>query len=162
MIEIDARDEGLELTKKGGADVVIDARGGHETVVKEVHKVTNGEGAAVCLNVSDAEKAMATSCAVTKMHGTVIQIAQPDNVVIPFAELIFRDIRVRGSLISSGAEARRMLDLVAEFDISVETNSFNGLDEIEKLVELAHSGRMKGKGIVVMDWEQIEQEKKVR
>lgn len=36
----------------------------------------------------------ATGGAVTKMHWTMVQVAQPDNIVIPFQELIFRDIRV--------------------------------------------------------------------
>jgi propanol-preferring alcohol dehydrogenase len=76
VVGIDARDEGIELTKSGGADVVVDARIGHEKVVEEVRKVTNGEGVTATVNVSDNEKAMATSCAITKMHGTVIQIAQ--------------------------------------------------------------------------------------
>lgn len=37
---------------------------------------------------------------VTRMHGIMVQIAQPVNVTIPFAELIFRDIRIHGSLTS--------------------------------------------------------------
>ncbi|KAF2676683.1 GroES-like protein [Lentithecium fluviatile CBS 122367] len=159
VIGIDARDEGLELTKSGGADVLVDARIGHDKVVEEVQKVTNGEGVTVTINVSDAEKAMATACAITKMHGTVIQIAQPDVVVIPFQELIFRDIRVRGSLICSPSEARDMLDVVAEHGVSVNSNAFKGLGKMEELVELAESGKMKGKGIIVMDEEQIRKEK---
>jgi propanol-preferring alcohol dehydrogenase len=95
------------------------------------------------------------------MHGTVIQIAQPDNVVIPFRELIFRDIRIRGSLIASPSEARDMLALVAGHGIGVHTNAFNGLDEIEKVVELAHSGRMKGKGIIIVDKEQVAMEREL-
>lgn len=59
-----------------------------------------GEGADATISVSDHETAAATSTAVTKMHGTVIQIAQPPNVSVPFAELIFRDIRIHGSLVS--------------------------------------------------------------
>ncbi|KAF2740493.1 GroES-like protein [Polyplosphaeria fusca] len=159
VIGIDARDEGLELTKKGGADVVIDARIGHDKVVDEVKKVTNAEGVAATINVSDASKAMATSCAVTKMHGTVVQMAQPDEVVVPFRELIFRDIRVRGSLMSSPGDGGRMLDVVAEHGVSVHTNAFNGLGELEKLIHLAESGKMKGKGIIIMDPEQIRKEK---
>ncbi|KAJ4408068.1 hypothetical protein N0V91_003416 [Didymella pomorum] len=159
VVGIDARDEGLELTRKGGADVVIDARKGHEEIVRQVHAVTNGEGVTCTLNVSDAEGAMKTAAAVTKTHGTVIQIAQPENVTIPFQELIFRDIRVRGSLISSPQEARDMLQIVAEHGISVNGNPFNGLGEIEKLVHLAESGKMKGKGLLIMDPEQIKKEK---
>jgi propanol-preferring alcohol dehydrogenase len=109
VIGIDARNEGLELTRKGGADVTIDARSGHDKVIEEVHKVTNSEGVLTSLNVSDAAQAMATACTITKMHGTVIQIAQPDNVVIPFRELVFRDIRVRGSLISTWILLRVMV-----------------------------------------------------
>ncbi|KAH7072643.1 zinc-binding dehydrogenase-domain-containing protein [Paraphoma chrysanthemicola] len=161
VVGVDARDEGLELTRNGGADVVVDARKGVEAVVKAVHAVTNGEGVACTLNVSDANSAMATCCGMTRMHGTVIQIAQPDNVVIPFRELIFRDIRIRGSLIASPSEARDMLALVAGHGISVHTNAFNGLDEIEKAVELAHSGRMKGKGIIIVDKEQVAMEREL-
>lgn len=75
VIGIDARDEGLELTKAVGADVVIDARKGDKFVIEEVRKATNG-GADATLNVSDAKSAAATACAATKLHGKMIQIAQ--------------------------------------------------------------------------------------
>ncbi|KAF2710439.1 GroES-like protein [Pleomassaria siparia CBS 279.74] len=161
VIGVDARDEGLELTKSGGADLAVDARIGHDKVVEEVKKVTNDEGVPVTVNVSDADKAIATACAITKAHGTVIQIAQPAEVTIPFQELIFRDVRIRGSLICSAEEAKQMLKVVDENGITVKTNSFQGLGEIEKLIQLAESGKMKGKGIIVMDPEQIEKEKKM-
>lgn len=83
VVGIDARDEGLELTRKGGADLVIDARKGHEHVVAQVHAVTNGEGVPCTLNVSDAKDAIKTACAITKMHGTVIQIAQVRLLSLP-------------------------------------------------------------------------------
>ena len=61
---------------------------------------------------------------------------------VPFAELVFRDIKIHGSLICSPREAVEMLDTVAKHRISVHTNPFNGLEKIEELVELAHSGKM--------------------
>ncbi|KAL6709789.1 hypothetical protein ACN47E_001218 [Coniothyrium glycines] len=159
VVGIDARDQGLELTQHSNADLVVDARTGLEQVVKQVHAVTNGQGVKTTLNVSDADSAAALSCAITRMHGTLVQIAQPASVNIPFRELIFRDIRVRGSVISSANEARDMLKLVAEHGVSVHTNAFNGLGEIEKLIQLAESGKMKGKGIIVMDKVAIEKER---
>ncbi|KAL5117190.1 hypothetical protein ACEQ8H_004878 [Pleosporales sp. CAS-2024a] len=67
---------------------------------------------------------------------TVIEIAQPDNVVIPlFRELIFRDIRVRGLLIASPNEARDrdMLErLWQSTGLKVKTNIFQGLGEFGK------------------------------
>ena len=175
VVGIDAREEGLELSRKAGAHVVVDARKGDKAVVEEVHKVTNGAGTDATINVSDAKTAAATACAVTKLHGLMVQIAQvsttpfrrgdlltsqqPEQVSIPFHEFIFRDIRVQGSLICSPEEAKRMLDVVAEHKISVHTNPFQGLEKIPELVELAHSGKMSGKGIVIVDPEQIEKEK---
>jgi len=51
-----------------------------------------------------------------------------------------------------------MLKVVAEERISVKVNPFHGLEHISELVELAHSGKMKGKGMVVVDEEQIKRE----
>lgn len=162
VVGIDARDEGLELTRLCGADVTIDARTGLEEVVKTVRACTGNEGVEATLNVSDAKEAAALACAVTKMHGTMVQLAQPDGVVIPFHELILRDIRIRGSAVANLEEARHMLELVAEHEITVETCAFQGLAGIAKLVELAHGGTMKGKGVIILDQEQIEREGNVR
>jgi propanol-preferring alcohol dehydrogenase len=52
-----------------------------------------------------------------------------------------------------------MLDVVAEHGISVKTNTFKGLEEIEQLVHVAESGKMKGKGVIIMDPEQIVKER---
>ena len=54
-----------------------------------------------------------------------------------------------------------MLDIVAEHNITVKTNAVQGLKEIPKLIELAHSGKMAGKGIVIIDQEQIKEEHKL-
>jgi len=82
-------------------------------------------------------------------------VLQPTNVSVPFHELVFRDVRIKGSLICSRNEAQRMLEMVAKYDISVKTNPFFGLKEIPKLLELAHSGKMAGKGVVIVDEEEM-------
>lgn len=53
-----------------------------------------------------------------------------------------------------------MLQVVAEHSISAKTNSFHGLNEISNLVDLAHGGKIKGKGIIIVDEEQIKNERK--
>jgi alcohol dehydrogenase, propanol-preferring len=158
---VDARDEGLELSKQYGADVVVDARKGKDEVVKEVQKVTGGDGADSTINLSDHKDAAAIACACTKMHGVVVQIAQPDEVSVPFPEIIFRDIKIHGSLICSAKESVSMLDTIAKHGVTVTTVPFQGLDKIGELVELAHSGKIKGKAVIVVDPEQIEAEKKI-
>lgn len=54
VIGVDARDGALELSKKMGADIVVDARKGNEAIFEEVKRVTNGQGADATVNVSDA------------------------------------------------------------------------------------------------------------
>lgn len=129
--------------------------------MKEVHAVTNDMGADATVCISDAQSAAGLACAVTKMHGVMVQIAQPDVIEIPFPEVIFRDIRIHGSLICSEEESKRMLKCIAEHGITVKTNPFYGLDKIHDLVEMVHGGKIQGKAIIVVDQEQIEREKKL-
>ncbi|KAJ4984498.1 hypothetical protein SVAN01_10050 [Stagonosporopsis vannaccii] len=130
MVGIDARDEGVELTEEGGADVVVDARNGHAGVVKQctlsVSDAPDAMRTACTLNASDAQDAMGTAWAITKMHGafrshrsvlSVFSLSFPPRDQLhqrvqrddfsrrAFQELIFRDIRVRGSLIVAGRSA---------------------------------------------------------
>lgn len=76
VVGIDARDEALALAKESGEDVVVDARQDKEKIVEAVKKVTNGMGVDATVNLSDSGGAAALACAVTKMQGTIIQIAQ--------------------------------------------------------------------------------------
>jgi len=75
VVGVDARDEGLALTREAGADLVLDAREGKEKMVETVHSVTDGRGVHACLNISDAESAAPTAAAITRSHGTVVQVA---------------------------------------------------------------------------------------
>ncbi|KAI3391001.1 hypothetical protein diail_8135, partial [Diaporthe ilicicola] len=147
VIGIDARDDGLKISKDLGADIVIDARNGKDAVVKEVQEATKdanpgNPGVDATLTLSDAPTAAALGCAITKKHATMLQIAQPNEVVIPFYELVFRDIKVHGSVISSPGESDSMVRFIAQNGIKLKTSVFQGLDEIERLVHMAHEGKV--------------------
>lgn len=155
VIAIDARDEALELCKKYNADVVIDARKGQDEVVKEVQGLTGGAGVDATINLSEHETAAPLSCAVTKMHANMVQISQPAVVNIPFRELVFRDVRVIGSLVAGQEQSQEMLNLVGKNGIKVATAQFEGLSEVPKMLDLAHSGKLKGKAVCVVDKSQV-------
>lgn len=53
-----------------------------------------------------------------------------------------------------------MLNIVSEHNIKVQTNPFHGLKEIPKAIELAYSGKIKGKSVILIDEEAIANEKK--
>jgi propanol-preferring alcohol dehydrogenase len=44
-----------------------------------------------------------------------------------------------------------MLEVVSKNNIKVKTTAFNGIKEVTNAVELAHSGEMSGKPIVIID-----------
>ena len=156
VIGIDARDPALELTRESGADVVIDARAGTDEVVKQVAAAVGDKGkfSGVEAAIALADPGTPLACAVTRMHGTMVQIAQPTNVEIPFAELVFRDIRIRGSLLCSRQQARDMLDLVAKHGIKARIKTFKGLESIPTCVEEGHKGLV-GKGVIIVDEELV-------
>ena len=159
VVAVDARDEGLELCKKAGAKHVVDAREGKEKNVEQVQKLTGGLGVEATINVSEHETSAPLSCAITRMHGRMVQVSQPDNVSVPFHEIIFRDIRIVGSLMSGPDQAQEMLNTCGDAGISVETNIFHGLDKVPEMVELAHSGKMKGKAVTVVNEDLMQDEK---
>jgi D-arabinose 1-dehydrogenase-like Zn-dependent alcohol dehydrogenase len=66
---------------------------------------------------------------------------------VPFQELVFRDIHIKGTLIAGQEYSQQMLNDAAKHGVKVETNIFNGLDEVPKMIELAHSGKMAGKAV---------------
>lgn len=159
VIAIDARDEALKLCQKAGAKHILDARHIKGTAVEKVQALTDGLGLHAAINVSEHETAADTACAVTRMHGTMVQVAQPHRVCVAFQELVFRDIRIKGTLIAGQEYSQQLLDDVVKYDIKVKTNLFYGLEEVPKMVELAHSGKMRGKAVCVVDQAEFAKEK---
>ncbi|KIW68363.1 hypothetical protein PV04_04316 [Phialophora macrospora] len=159
VVAVDARDEALELCKKAGAKHIFDAREGKEKVVAQVRELTDGLGVHASINVSEHETSADMACAITRMHGTMVQTAQPDRVSVAFQELVFRDIRIKGTLIAGQEYSQQMLNDAEKHGVKVETNIFYGLEEVPKMVELAHSGKMKGKAVCVVDKAEFDKEK---
>jgi propanol-preferring alcohol dehydrogenase len=108
VIGVDTRDEGIELSKKSWVPTRFDARKEKAAVVKEVQALTEGLGVGTAINTSEHETAAPLSCAITRIHGRMVQVAQPDMVCVPFPELIFRDIRIVGTL-TSGTRAKQRI-----------------------------------------------------
>ncbi|KAK5467943.1 hypothetical protein LTS15_000916 [Exophiala xenobiotica] len=151
VVGVDARDESLALSREAGADVVLDARLGKQEVARQAWEATGGKGVDASLTLSDAKMAAATACAITKNHGTMVQIALPKEVSIPFEEYIFRDVRVKGSFLCSQKEAEEMLQCVVDHDIHIEKNIFHGLDQVPTAVEALKTGAYRGKGVIVIE-----------
>lgn len=74
VVGVDARDAALDLSREAGADLVVDARAGKESMVEEVFKATV-QGCDATIELSGHPTAVDSSAAMTKQHGQVIQVA---------------------------------------------------------------------------------------
>jgi len=155
VVAVDARDVGIDISKELGADIVLDARRGKDAVVKQAKEATGGPGVDATVNVSDADSAAGLAAAITRMHGHVIQIAQPDEVKVSFREFIFRDIVFEGSMVCGKKQSDEMLEVVAKHGVTVTTHAVRGVDKVPEIVELSLSGKLKGKGVVIIDEEAV-------
>ncbi|KPI42155.1 Alcohol dehydrogenase 4, mitochondrial [Cyphellophora attinorum] len=124
---------------------------GKEEVVKQVQALTDGLGVESAINVSEHETSAPLACAITRMHGLVVQVSQPEMVSVPFTEFIFRDITIKGTLVAGQKISQEMLDVAGSSGVKVETQKFQGLDKVPDMVELAHSGKLSGKAVCVVD-----------
>ncbi|CDU22628.1 related to Zn-dependent alcohol dehydrogenases [Sporisorium scitamineum] len=84
--------------------------------------------------------------AITKNHGLFMVVGQPnDPIPIHYNHLIFRDITVKGSLLSDARTTKQMCELVAKHKIQVKTIAYP-LEEVEKMREdyakPEHQGKM--------------------
>jgi threonine dehydrogenase-like Zn-dependent dehydrogenase len=75
LIAADVRDRRLETARRLGADVVVDARS--EDLLTAVREATGGEGAAVFVEASGRDGALATAAACTRRGGRVVMLGLP-------------------------------------------------------------------------------------
>ncbi|KAH9905657.1 GroES-like protein [Xylariomycetidae sp. FL2044] len=142
---------GVEFSREMGADVAIDAQIGNAQVIEQVRSATGKKGVASTIILTDAPGSAILAAAITRTHGTVIQIAIALTAEMPVEDIIRRDIRVRGGLIASPDESRAMLRFMVQHGIKVKMEKFDGLSETNNLVEAVHDGKVQGKGVVVVD-----------
>lgn len=160
VIGIDARDSGFELTRRAGADAVLDVRDGQAKLVESVSKIVSegksGSPTGVSSSIILAEHpaASANACAITKKHGTAVLVALPaDGVVVPWPELVLRDIRLLGSNIGSPEDLRTLFTLFgdAKNGLFVETKVYEGLESLPEVIETYRKGSVAGKLVVKVD-----------
>lgn len=135
-------------------------RKGDDEVVAEVRKTIGVRHARddLCdamIVLSEAKSALVTGMQITSGHGLVVEVAQPERVDFPFQVMIFRDIRLIGSSLSSAEELDEQVAFVVKHGVVIHTTVFHGLEELPKVLELAHAGKVAGKIVVTVDESQI-------
>lgn len=86
---------------------------------------------------------------ITKRHGTYVLVSQPEELRIPFRELIFKNVTVVGSLQGNGADLQETIEFVTQHDIQVHTRTWAGLEQVGPMWDEQVSPGQVGKNVVL-------------
>lgn len=157
VVAIDNRPEPLELVQqtKYPPDLIIDAsKTDAADAIKQINSLHtptkhNYPGADATLVLTESISAYKYALNITRKHGTMMVVGiSREPIPIASSDFIFRDLIVKGSLLSDIESARRMVKFVAQHGITSEIKTYS-LEEVpNKMMDDFHSPNMKGKLVV--------------
>ena len=152
VLGIEAADEPLKLSQDVASRLdpqpyIIDARNKKAAdVVQEIGRQDSkkdiGEmGLDAVIVLPESQTAFDYGMALLKSHGTCVVVSFPEKGFhINSRDVVFRDIRIIGSLVGSNKVLREMLEFSAEHGIRALSTSFP-LAKLNELVDEYHKGR---------------------
>lgn len=104
-----------------------------------------GEPHAVLVS-TDVAPAFELALALARRHGQVQVVGQPrEPIPVPYFPLIFRDVKVTGSLLGDQDGLKKLVDFVQEKGVEVRTRAY-GLEEVPRLLadygKEGHAGKL--------------------
>lgn len=156
VVAIDAREEPIKLARslKFPPDLVLNSKQlDAETAVKEIQKLnkkTAWPAIDATIVATDNIPAFTYAASISRKHDLMVVVGQPsDPVPVTYHQLIFRNIRVIGSLLSNVEEAQEMLNIIAENDIEITVKEYD-LNQINTMVEDTHKENIRGRFVITM------------
>ncbi|KAL7009284.1 hypothetical protein EMMF5_000914 [Cystobasidiomycetes sp. EMM_F5] len=154
VVGVDARKEPVELATRlqYPPDLVlnskeVDAETAREKVVKlDEQKPFHGLDAAILL--ADPQESIDYAVKLLARHGLLVLVSQPQSGIhLDFHELVFRDIRLVGSLLGNPDDLQATVDLCAKHGIESTLVTYR-LEDINDLVKAADSAKKSGKTVI--------------
>ena len=115
VIAIENNSNKIEFMRDLGADIAVDAsKFTEEQFVAELLARTNGAGCAASINAAPSAAAMSLSLRVLKNGGTAVLIAlNPQEIVLPLRDIIFRGLKIVGSIVGSRLDMMEAMNLAS-------------------------------------------------
>lgn len=153
MIAVDVKQSSLDLVNsyKWKPDVSILATDPVEDAVRKITDVVQGSypGVDATILATDAPPAFDFAAAITQKHGTLVLVGQPEKgITMSYFNIIFRDIKLIGSLIADKAQAEELVKLVAEAGIQVHIKEWKP-EQAEEMRKEYLAGKGDGKNVIV-------------
>jgi propanol-preferring alcohol dehydrogenase len=146
VIALDVDDAKLELARKLGADLALDARGAD--TVESVQKATSGGAHGVLVTaVSPGAFRQAIDC--SRRRGTVSLVGlPPGDFQAPIFDIVLKRITVRGSIVGTRRDLAEAIDFAVEGKVKAMVAS-RPLDEVNEVLDDLRNGRVEGRVALV-------------
>lgn len=133
-------------------DITLLASENHKEAMAKVHSAIPGKfpGLDAVVLATDQQPAFDFAAAITRKHGTVVLLGQPDKgITMSFFSMIFRDIKLVGSLIGDTSDADELMKLVEDHNVEIKIKTWK-LDQAEEMRQEYLSGKSEGKNVIVL------------
>ncbi|KAF3009646.1 hypothetical protein E8E13_007706 [Curvularia kusanoi] len=149
-VAIDNRKEGRQLATEVAdhlkPDLIIDSTA--KDADERIAEFTSGEGLAGIVVCTDSIAANAWSLQQLGNRGVMVPLGLPkDKWQFDSEAMVFRELVIKGSYVSSAEEAERMFEVVAEKQVSSHLTVLS-FDQIPTLVERYLHASMKGRLVI--------------
>jgi len=119
IIVTDILDSRLDLAKKLGADITINPR--KKNVPEEIHKITEGRGVDVSIEVVGIESTIQDALASVKKGGTTIAIGLLEkSMKIDVMSLVSSESKLLGSYLYNDCDFRSSINLITEGKVNLQ------------------------------------------
>lgn len=150
---VDVKQSVLDLTNsyKLKPDVSVLATEPAAKARDEITRVVQGlyPGVDAAILATDAPPAFDFAAAITRKHGTLVLLGQPEKgITMSYANVIYRDLKLVGSLVADKATTEELLALVAKHDIQLNMKQWQ-LEEAEDMRQEYLAGKSEGKNVIV-------------
>ncbi|KAJ5605471.1 zinc binding dehydrogenase [Penicillium lagena] len=152
---IDIKQSALDAVAsyKHAPDALILASDPIEKSLEKIDKIvqSNYGGLDATVLATDQQPAFDLAAALTRKHGTMVLLGQPqEGIRLSFHTLIFKDIKLLGSLIGDMTIAQELLNLFHENELHVDVKEWK-MEQAEEMRQEYLSGIGTGKNVIVID-----------
>lgn len=138
---VDVDDAKLELAKKLGASLTINAR--HEDPVEVIQRDIGGAHGVLVTAVSNS--AFGQAIGMARRHGTVALVGlPPGDFPTPIFDVVLKAISITGSIVGTRADLQEALDFAAEGLVKATIHS-GKLDDINQIFDQMRAGTIEGR-----------------
>ena len=144
VIAVDVDDAKLELARKLGASLTINAR--KENPAEVVQRDIGGAHGVLVTAVSNA--AFGQAIGMARRHGTVALVGlPPGDFPTPIFDVVLKAITITGSIVGTRADLQEALDFAGEGLVKATVHS-DTLDNINGIFEQMRGGQIEGRVVL--------------